>query len=117
MDMMNTGGQDQLEQVLQAHGYTLDQYRQLVAENITISKLGDYVTSNVTVTEAEVRVAYESERAQLPQLSFAEVHDQLQQQVLMDKKNDVFLSYLEGLRQNSFIEWRVSFDVRGSNLN
>ncbi len=107
MDMMNTGGQDQLEQVLKSHGYTLDQYRQLVAENITISKLGDYVTKNVTVTESEVKAAYEANRAQFQQQSFAVIHDQLQQQVLMSKKNDVFLSYLDGLRQNGFIERRV----------
>ena len=44
MDMMNTGGQDQLEQALQSQGYTLDQYRRLVAEMITVSKLNDYVT-------------------------------------------------------------------------
>jgi FKBP-type peptidyl-prolyl cis-trans isomerase (trigger factor) len=107
MDMMNTGGQDQLEQVLKSHGYTLDQYRQLVAENITISKLGDYVTKNVTVTESEVKAAYEANRAQFQQQSFAVIHGQLQQQVLMSKKNDVFLSYLDGLRQNGFIERRV----------
>jgi hypothetical protein len=106
MDMMNTGGQDQLEQVLKSHGYTLDQYRQLVAENITISKLGDYVTKNVTVTESEVRAAYDANRAQFQQQSFADIHDQLQQQVLMSKKNDAFLSYLDGLQQNSFIERR-----------
>jgi hypothetical protein len=104
MDMMNTGGQEQLAQVLSAHGYTLDQYRQLVAENITIGKLGDYVTKNVTVTESEVKTAYQANRAQFPQQSYADIHDQLQQQVLMSKKNNVFLSYLDGLRQNSFIE-------------
>jgi len=108
MDMMNTGGQAQLEQALQAHGYTMEQYRQLVAENITIGKVGDYVTRNVTVSETEVRAAFQSERTQSPQLNYAAVHDQLLQQLLMTKRNDMFLSYLEGLRQNSFIERRVS---------
>jgi len=107
-DMMNTGGQSQLEQVLQAHGYTMDQYRQLVAENITIGKLGDYVTRNVTVTESEVRAAYEANRAQFQQQSLADIYDQLRQQVLMSKKNDIFLSYIDGLRQNSFIERRTT---------
>jgi hypothetical protein len=107
MDMMNTGGQDQLEQALAAQGYTMKQYRQLVTEMITISKLGDYVTRNVTVSEDEVRAAYDSEKSQLQNLSFADVHDQLQQQVLTRKKNDVFSAYLDGLRQNSFIEHRV----------
>ncbi|MGD0622074.1 MAG: SurA N-terminal domain-containing protein [Thermacetogeniaceae bacterium] len=107
MDMMNTGGQDQLEQALSSQGYTMNQYRQLVAEMITVSKLGDYVTRNVTVTEDEVRAAYESEKSQLQNLSFADVHDQLQQQVLTRKKNDVFGAYLDGLQQSSFIELRV----------
>ena len=117
MDMMNAGGQDQLEQALASQGYTLDQYRRLVAEMITVSKLNDYVTSSVTVTEDEVKAAYESERDMIPQqLSFADVHDQLQQQVLARKKNDVFIAYINGLRENSFIENRASpkFEVRGS---
>ena len=78
----------------------------MVAENITISKLGDYVTKNVTVTESEVRAAYDANRAQFQQRSFVDIHDQLRQQVLMSKKNDAFLSYLDGLQQNSFIERR-----------
>jgi hypothetical protein len=107
-DMMNSGGQDQLEQILQDHGYTMDQYRQLVAENITIGKLEDYVTKNVTVTEKEVRAAYDAHRAQFQQQSYADIHDQLQQQVLISKKNDIFLSYIDGLQQNSFIERRIA---------
>ena len=62
----------------------------------------------MTVTEDEVRAAYKSERNLIPpQLSYADVHDQLQQQVLASKKNDVFIAYINGLRENSFIESRV----------
>lgn len=207
MDMMNTGGQDKMEQVLKSQGYTLDQYRQLVAEMLTVSKLNEHVTRNVTVTEDEVRAAYKSEQdlmttpeqvkvghilvatkeqaagliAQLDkgagfqqladanstdpgvksdhgvvgyitmddprlpeafkqaafntpvgaytkapvqtelgwhvifvfekkasqQMSYADVHDQLQQQVLTSKKNEIFVGFLNRLRENSLIERRV----------
>ena len=114
MDMVNTGGQDNLEQALGSQGYTLDQYRRLVAEMITISKLNEYVTANVTVTEQEVRAAYESERELIPrQLSYSDVHDQLQQQVLANKKNAVFIAYLNGLQVNSFIETRGLLKAQG----
>ena len=65
MDMMNVGGQDNLEQALQAQGYTLGQYRQLVGEMIAVNKLEEYVTRNVTATEDEVRAAYGAEKDQL----------------------------------------------------
>jgi parvulin-like peptidyl-prolyl isomerase len=208
MDMMNAGGQDNLEQALQAQGYTLGQYRRLVAEMIAVNRLEEYVTRNVTATEDEVRAAYDAEKDQLTtpeevrvghilvptkakaeaiiakldkgadfqklaiansidpgvkedhgtigyitrddprlseaftdaafntrpgtytrqpvrtelgwevlfvfdkkaslQLNYADVHSQLQQQVLAHKKNEAFIAYINGLLQNGFIEHRVS---------
>ncbi len=61
MDELNAGGQDRMAQVLQSQGYNLDQYRRLVAEMLTISKLNEYVTKNVVVTEEEIRAVYKSD--------------------------------------------------------
>ncbi|MGD0153453.1 MAG: peptidyl-prolyl cis-trans isomerase [Thermacetogeniaceae bacterium] len=62
MDELNAGGQDKMARVLQSQGYTLDQYRHLVAEMLTISKLNEYVTKDVVVTEEEIRAAYKSDQ-------------------------------------------------------
>lgn len=207
MDMMRTGGREELEKALTAQDYTLDQYRQLVGEMIAISRLSEYVARSVAVGEDEVRAAYEAEQDQLTtpeqvkvgrilletrekaaaviaelgggadfqqladanstdpavesdhgilgyitqddprlpeafreaafstqpgawteepvqtelgwyvlyvydkkvsqQISYEDVRDQLRQEVLASKKNEVFASYLDGLRKNSFIERRV----------
>ena len=66
MDIINAGGQDNLEQALQAQDYTLEQYRQLNVRMIIVNKLEDYVTRNVSVTEDEVKAAYDAERISLP---------------------------------------------------
>jgi hypothetical protein len=106
MDTMSVGGTDQLQQALAAQGYTMAEYRRQIAEMVTVTKLSDYVTRNVTVSEAELRAAYQSNQGQ-QQLSFARAHDQLQQQVLASKKNAVFLAYLNGLWENSLVEYRM----------
>jgi foldase protein PrsA len=208
MDTMNAGGQGNLDQALQAQGFTMEQYRQLIGEMISINKLEEYVTRNVTVTEDEVRAAYGEDKGQLTtpeevkvghilaptqsaaaalivkldkgadfqklavansidpgvkqnqgtigyitrddprldkafvdaafstspgtytrepvqtgqgwevlfvfdkkaslQISYADAHSQLQQQVLTQKKNDAFIAYINGLLESSFIEHRVS---------
>lgn len=207
MDTMRMGGQDKLEQALASQGYTLDQYRVLVAEMIAISRLSEYVTENVAIGEDEVKAAYEEARDQLTtpeqvnvsrillatrekaaaviaeldrgadfeqladansadpavkndhgvlgyitqddprlpeafikaafstppgtwtrepvetelgwyvllvtdkkasqQIDYGDVRDRLRQDVLENKKNEVFASYLTGLRDNSFIEHRI----------
>ncbi len=65
MDSLNYGGQQGLEQALQAQGSNMTEYHRQVVEALTILALRDLVTKGVTVSEAEIRAEYQNDQQML----------------------------------------------------
>lgn len=104
MIAINSGGQEQLEKILRAHGYTLEQYRQSLRDNLLIQQLQTVVTSRASVSDQEVRAYYNKYGKQFPDgTSYNDVKEPIRQTLLTEKKNRLFLQYLDRVRVNSRI--------------
>ncbi|KUK31517.1 MAG: Foldase protein PrsA [Thermoanaerobacterales bacterium 50_218] len=66
-DQRQSGGEKRFREILRGQGLTLEDYRKKVEENLLISKLWDYLTKEVTVSEEELKSAYKARRDEFSQ--------------------------------------------------
>lgn len=61
-DQMQAGGSAAFQEILKSNGLTVADYRDRVAESIAIQKLQLAVTGDITVSEEEIRQAYQEQK-------------------------------------------------------
>lgn len=59
LDQMQAGGADKFQQMLKEEGMTEAQYRETLKKLMTIDKLEEYITKDVTVDEKSIKEAYQ----------------------------------------------------------
>ncbi len=64
-DEKRNGGAEEFRRILNAWGFTREQYREKVEEMIMIEKLRRYITRNVTVEEKEIKQSFLARKDQL----------------------------------------------------
>jgi len=104
-DAQRVGGVERMQEILEEQGLSLEKYREQVRDMLIIQKLQDQVTRDVKVDESEIRMAYETNFS--PEVKYEDVRETLRQNLLVAKKNQVFMSYLDNLRDHGRFMYRT----------
>lgn len=110
-DADRAGGVAAMQRILKEQGFSLDEYRRRLEEMLIIQKLEDRVTQNIDVSEAEIRMAYESNFSH--QVSYQDVREALRQNLLAAKKNQVLTRYLKKLHEEGRIMYHPKMLEKG----
>jgi len=106
--VVQAGGEDQLATQLQQAGLTEDAFRERLVEQLRIDAyIGANVAINdIVVSDEEISSFYDDATAtgggEIPPLD--EIRDQITQQLIQQKQQELVLLFIDTLRENALIE-------------